>query len=88
VKTLVVIVVLVLAAVGLGWVTFHRNGDHATIDVNADVIKHDAGRAGEALEDGGRKAADAGRRAVEEAKRTDIDVDVHRRPAAEPAVTD
>lgn len=87
-KVFVVILVLVLAAVGLGWVTYHRTGDTASIDVNTDVIRKDLGRAEEAAEEGGRKAAEAGRRAVEQVKRTDVDVDVRRRPADEPAGTE
>lgn len=82
-KAVLVIVAVVAAAVLLGWVTFSSLGDRPSVTVETDVVRRDVGRAAEATERGARKAAAEGERLIDEAKRTDVDVDVRRKPAAE-----
>jgi len=80
-KAVFVIVLLVALAALLGWVTFTRDGGRPSATVNTDVIRQDARKAAEATERAADKAADGGKRLIDEAKRTDVDVDVHHEPA-------
>jgi len=83
------VVLLVLAAVAamalLGWITFSNSGDRPSVTVQTDVIRRDTHDATEATKRAARKAAAEGEKLIDEARRTDIDVDVRREPtAAEP----
>ena len=74
-KAVLVVVVLVGAMLLLGWITFSMNGQRPTVSANPDVIGHDVEAATEATKDVTRKA-------VDEVRRTDVDIDVDRRPTS------
>lgn len=76
-KAVLIIVVIVAAMVLLGWISFSMVGDRPTVSANPDLIQEDVRSAGEVTQEAARKAA-------EEVKRTDIDIDVDREPAGSP----
>lgn len=82
-KAVLIVLAVVATAALLGWVTFSSSGDRPSVTVETEVVRRDVGRAAEATERGVRKAAAEGERLIDEVKRTDVDVDVRRKPAAE-----
>lgn len=88
-KAFLVILVAMLAAALLGWITF-SGGDRPSVTVQRDVIHRDLGSARQATVRAAHKAAVEGRELANEVRRTDVDVDVrrdrseHKPAAAEP----
>ncbi len=80
-KAVLIIVVAVVAMALLGWITF-GSGDRPTVTVQTDVIRKDTQSAAAATRRAAEKAQVEGERLVDEARRTDIDVDVRRDPVA------
>ena len=74
-KAVLIIVVVVAAMLLLGWLTVSWVGDRPSVTANPDVIQQDVESSVEATQDAARSVAD-------EVKRTDIDVDVDRKPDA------
>ncbi|MGC1276109.1 MAG: hypothetical protein WBC44_20590 [Planctomycetaceae bacterium] len=73
-KALLIIIVIVAAMVLLGWITFSWVGDRPSVTANPDVIQEDVESAGDVTQEAARKAAD-------QVRRTDVDIDVDREPA-------
>jgi len=74
-KAIMIIIALVAVMVLLGWISFSMIGDRPTVTANPDIISEDVHSAAETTEEVARKAAD-------EVRRTDVDVDVDRKPEA------
>lgn len=87
-KVFLIILVAVLAAALLGWITF-SGGDRPTVTVQKDVIHRDLDSARQATERAAQKAAVEGRELANEVRRTDVDVDIRRdRSAHKPAAAE
>ena len=82
-KALLIGVVVLVAMVLLGWITFANLGDRPSVSVETEVIRDDVRTAAEATERVAEKAAAEGRELVGEVRETDIDVDVRREPAGD-----
>ncbi|HEX6984091.1 MAG TPA: hypothetical protein VF170_01885 [Planctomycetaceae bacterium] len=80
-KAILIAVAAVAVMALLGWVTVSAVGDRPSVTVQTDVIRDDARSAAEATERAVKKAAAEGEELVEEARRTEVDVDVRREPA-------
>lgn len=80
VKTLIVLLVIVSAALLLGWFTVSRDGaGDPHIRVNTETIQEDAETAVEATKEGARQVVEGGEKLVEEARKTEVDVDIRRK---------
>lgn len=79
-RAIAVIILLVLVAILLGWVTFSRDGGHPSATVQTDVIRTDLHKAADATHRAADKAAVKGEHLIDEARRTDIDVNVRHEP--------
>ena len=80
-KAVAIILIAVAAMALLGWITFSSSGDRPSVSVETEVIRRDVGKAAEATERAAEEAAAGGEKLIDEARRTDVDVDVRREPA-------
>ena len=62
----------------MGWLVISRTGDNPSVSLNTDQIRVDTEKAADVTEELGEKASREGEKLVDEVKRTEIDVDVHR----------
>jgi hypothetical protein len=79
-RAILIVVAVVAVMVLLGWITFSTVGSRTAVTFETDVIKEDAETAVEATREAASRVAEQGERLVDEARRTEVDVDVRRRP--------
>ncbi len=79
-KTAVIILVVVALALLLGWFTISRDaGGDPHIQVNSETIQQDADTAIDATKEGALQVVEGGEKLVEEARKTEVDVDIRRK---------
>lgn len=77
-KVVIGIVVVIAVVLLLGWVTISRNGNDADISVNTETIEEDTKAAVETTKDAAAEITEQGKKLVDEAQKTDVDVDIQR----------
>lgn len=75
-KALAIIMVIVVLMVFFGWLTFRSDGGNASVSLNTEQVRQDAGEAADATKRAADTAAGKTREAVDEIRRTDVNVDV------------
>jgi len=75
-KALAIILVLVVLMVFFGWLTFTSIGGNPTVSLNTEQVRQDTEQAADATRRAADTAAGKTREAVDELRRTDVNVDV------------
>lgn len=76
-KAVAIVLVVVLLMVFFGWLTFRSDGGNPSVSLNTDQVREDAGEAAEVTREAAGTAAVKTREAVDELRRTDVNVDVN-----------
>lgn len=77
-KVVIAVIVVIAVVLLLGWVTISRQGEDPDISVNTETIEQDTKAAVETTQDAAAEVVTQGKNLVDEAKKTDIDVDINR----------
>lgn len=77
-KVIIAVVVVIAVVLLLGWVTISRNGEDPDITVNTETIEEDTTAAVETTKEAAAEVVDQGKKLVEGAQKTDVDVEIKR----------
>jgi hypothetical protein len=75
-KALAIILVIVVLMVFFGWLTFRSDGGNPSVSLNTEQVRQDTGEVADATKKAADSAAVKTREAVDEIRRTDVNVDV------------
>lgn len=75
-KVIIAVVVVIAVVLLLGWVTISRTGEDPDISVNTETIEEDTKAAVETTKDAAAEVVEQGKKLVDEAQQTDVDVDI------------
>lgn len=76
-KALAIILVILVLMVFFGWLTFSSTGSNPTVSLDTQQVREDTGQAAETTKRAADAAAVKTKEAVEELRRTEVDIDVH-----------